>query len=233
MDVPFREIVGSLMWIANQTRPDIANALRAVARFSHDPKPIHDKAAQKILEYLNATSDLGSTFRRDSDLESVQTEVDLEAYVDAAYAHKAKGRRSVSGVALCCGGTLVPWLSRTQKCVTLSTTEAEYVAMADGVKEAQYVRGILAFLMPSLEPMSTSVYEDNKGAIDLAKNPLSSSNSKHIGVRCHFLRELSASGDISVQCLRTEDQHADILTKAIGRESFETTAISFWAGVRI
>ena len=58
VDVPFREIVGSLMWIANQTRPDIANAVWAVARFSHDPKPVHYKAAQKILEYLNATSDL-------------------------------------------------------------------------------------------------------------------------------------------------------------------------------
>ena len=221
VDVPFREIVGSLMWIANQTRPDIANAVRAVARFSHDPKPIHYKAAQKILEYLNATSDLGLTFRRDSDLESVQMEFDLETYVDADYAHKAEDRRSVSGVAVCCGGTLVSWFSRTQKCVTLSTTEAEYVAMADGVKEALYVRGILAFLMPSLEPMSISVYEDNKGAIDLAKNPLSSSNSKHIDVRYHFLRELAASGDISVQYLRTEDQHADILTKAVGRESFE------------
>ena len=83
------------------------------------------------------------------------------------------------------------------------------------------MRGILAFLMPSLEPMSISVYKDNKGAIDLAKNPLSSSNGKHIDVRYHFLRELAAIGDISVQYLRTEDQHADILTKAVGRESFE------------
>ena len=66
VDVPFREIVGSLMWIASPMRPDIANAVRAVARFSHDPKPIHYKAAQKILKYLNATSDLGSTFGRDT-----------------------------------------------------------------------------------------------------------------------------------------------------------------------
>ena len=75
--------------------------------------------------------------------------------------------------------------------------------------------------MPNLEPMSISVYEDNKGAIDFAKKPLSSSNSKHIDVRYHFLRELAASGDISVQYLRLEDQHADILTKADDRESFE------------
>ena len=72
MDVSFHEIVGSLMWIANQTRPDIANEVRAIARFSHDLKPIHYKAAQKILEYLNATSGLGLTFRRDSDLGSVR-----------------------------------------------------------------------------------------------------------------------------------------------------------------
>ena len=83
------------------------------------------------------------------------------------------------------------------------------------------MRGILAFLMPGLEPMSITVYEDNKGAIDLSKNPLSSSKSKHIDVRHQFLRELAASGDISVQYLRTQHQHAGILTKAIGRESFE------------
>ena len=64
----------------------------------------------------------------------MQLECDLETYVDEDYAHKAEDRRSVSGVAISCGGTLVSWFSTTQKCVTLSTTEAEYVAMADGVK---------------------------------------------------------------------------------------------------
>ena len=143
VDVPFREIVGSLMWIANQTRPDIANAVRAIARFSHDPKPIHYKAAQKILEYPNVTSDLDLTFRRDSDLGSVQMEFDLETYVEADYAHKAEDRRSVSGVAVCCGGTPVSWFAGTQKCISLSTTKAEYVAMADGVKEALYVLSLI------------------------------------------------------------------------------------------
>ena len=111
----------------------------------------------------------------------------LDTYVDADYAHKADDRRSVSGVAVCCGDTLVSWFPRPQKCVTLSTTEAECVAVADGVKEALYVRGVLFFLMPSLGSPSIGVFEDNKGAIDLAKNPLSSSNSKHIDARYHFL----------------------------------------------
>ena len=93
--------------------------------------------------------------------------------------------------------------------------------MADGVKEALYVRGVLAFLMPSLGSPSIGVFQDNKGAIDLAKNPLRSSNSKHIDVRYHVLRELVGTGDLSVKHLRTQGQHADILTTAIGKESFE------------
>ena len=149
-DVPFRDIVRSLTWIPNQTRPDIENAVQATARFSHDTKPIHNKAAQKILEYLNDTSDLGLPFRMDSDLGSVQMEYGFKSYVDTDYALKAKDRRSVSGVAVCSGGPLVFWFSRTQKCVTLSTTEAEHVAMADGANEAPSVRRMLAFLMPSL-----------------------------------------------------------------------------------
>ena len=75
--------------------------------------------------------------------------------------------------------------------------------------------------MPSLGSPSIGVSEDNKGAIDLAKDPLSSSNSKHIDERYHFLRELVGTGDLSVKYLRTEDQHVDILMKAIGKESSE------------
>ena len=75
--------------------------------------------------------------------------------------------------------------------------------------------------MLSLGSPSIGVFEDNKRAIDLAKYPLSSSNSKHIDVRYHVLREFVGTGDLSAKYLRTEGQHADILTKAIGKESFE------------
>ena len=104
VDADFREIVGNLMWTANQTRPDISNAMRVIARFSHDPKEVHVKAAGKIRE---CSAHLGLTFRRESRLEDVQLEYDLETSVDADYAHRAKDRRSVSGIAVCCGGTLV------------------------------------------------------------------------------------------------------------------------------
>ena len=91
------------------------------------------------------------------------------------------------------------------------------------VKVAIYVRGILVFLTPSLGPMSIGVYEGKEGAIDSAKNPSSLSNSKHIDARHHFLREMPASGDISVQYIqKSEDRHANYLTKTLDRKSFES-----------
>ena len=93
--------------------------------------------------------------------------------------------------------------------------------MADVVKEALYVRGVLVSLMPSLGSPRIGVFDDNKGAIELAKNPLSSSNIKHIDLGYHCLRELVGMGDLSVRYLRTDDQHADNLIEATGKERFE------------
>lgn len=229
MDVPFREVVGSLMWIATQSRPDILNAVRAVARFSHDPKKIHWEAACKILQYLKATAHLGLT--PGVDVRNVDPELKVDGYVDAHYAQRVNDERSVSGAAIFCGGCLVRWLSRTQRRVTLSTTEAEYVAMAEGVKRALFVRGVLKFLRPNLKSPTISVFEDNRGAKALAENPLSSSNSKHIDVRHHFLRELVAEGNIDVEHISGKEQCADTLTKALDRMSFERHR-NFLLGIR-
>ena len=102
------------MWLANQTRPDIANAVRAVARYTNSPRAIHWKTAVDILEYFFFTSDFGITFQRGNGLE-------LVAYADTDYASNATDRRSVSGGAVMCAGAYVCWFSRTQKCVTLLT----------------------------------------------------------------------------------------------------------------
>ncbi|CAB1115707.1 unnamed protein product [Ectocarpus sp. CCAP 1310/34] len=114
-DVPFRELVGSLMWLATQTRPDIANAVRAVARYCASPKMVHWKAALGILGYVRRTSWMGITFER-----GVVTGMSMQVFVDADYASKAADRRSVSKGLVMCGGGCVTWFSRTQKCVTLS-----------------------------------------------------------------------------------------------------------------
>ena len=101
---PFRELVGSLMWLSVSTRPDISNAVRAVARYCTAPRTIHWKAALGILEYINATSEYGITFQRET-----SSSISLEVFADADYASEATDRRSVSGGVIMCGvGSLEP-----------------------------------------------------------------------------------------------------------------------------
>ena len=120
VDEPFRSLVGHLMWLAIQTRPDILNAVRAVARYSAVPNLFHWQAALRIVMYIKSTSTYGITFQR-----GLSSGVQLELYVDVDYAHEANDRKSVSGGVVMCAGAYVSFYSRTQKCVLLSTTEAE------------------------------------------------------------------------------------------------------------
>ena len=214
--MPFREVVGSLMWITSQTRPNVSNAVRAVARHSHEPKKSHWKAAQKILTYLLETAHRTLKFKQVSSVD-----IGTLVYVNADFASKATDRRSVSGAMVFVAAMLVVWISRTQKCASQSTSETEFLAMGDGVKEALFVNGMLQFLRPSRKPRKIDFFEDNEGAIALAENSLSSSMSKHIDVRHHFLRNLTEEGMIEVTHVPSEKKHADILTKALPRDRFE------------
>ena len=167
----------------------------------------------QIIGYLFGTKDLSLTFERGPGLE-------LSVYTDANYAEKADDRRSVSGAVVRLGNSTVSWDSSTQKIVTLSTGEAEYVALGDGVKEGLFVKAVSSFIVPELSEKCFNVFVDNESAISLATNPLSSARTKHIDVRFHFIRELVRSGTIAVEHVPTKEQHADILTKALTGATF-------------
>ena len=180
-DWPVREAIGSLVWLSTMTRPDITNAVRAVARYAHEPTERLRQAITKILSYLNGTKSLGITYVRGSGLS-------LNVYADADYANKENDRRSVLGIAVTLGGTVVSHASKTQRVVSLSTSEAEYIAAGDGVKEALFVRAVLSFITPETCGASIKVLEDNQATKVLIENPLSSARSKLIDVRFHFIR---------------------------------------------
>ena len=215
VDEPFRSLLGHFMWLANQTRPDILNAVRAGARYSHAPKLVRWKAALHILMFIRFTSSYGITFQR-----GTVNGVGLEVFVDSDIASRATDRRSVSGGVVMCAGACVSFFSRTQKSVTLSSTEAEYVAMAEGFKEAIFLRYIWSFIFPDCDVECTTIFEDNVGASNLAHNPVTTPNSKHIDIRRHFLRERVANGEFRVVHVRSDLQHADFLTKPLHREAF-------------
>ena len=127
------------MWLSTKTRPDISNAVRAVARYCASPMFVHWRAALGILECVRRTSSSGITIQK-----GTSAGLNLQVFADADYASVAAERRSVSGGLVMCGGGCVSRFSRMQKCVTLSTTEAEYVhmALADVIKEVLFLRQV-------------------------------------------------------------------------------------------
>eukprot|EP00903_Cladosiphon_okamuranus_P011519 g10846.t1 len=214
VDLSLREAVVCMMWSATFTRPDLAAALNKVQKWTNAPNDKVSKAALQILAYLNGTRELGVTFTQGSGL-------DLEVYVDASYADEDADRRSTTGLAVTIGGTVVDHACKTQRVVALSTSEEEYIAAGEGVKEALFVRAVLSFVAPETSGAKIKVLEDNQGAIALVQNPRSSARSKHIDVRFHFIRELFRSGRISLEYIKTDDQHADLLTKVLSKAKLE------------
>ena len=201
------------MWLANQTRPDIANAVRAVLRDTNSPRKIHWETTVGILEYVFFTIDFGITFQRGKRL-------DLVDYADADYASNATDRRPVSGGAVMCAGACVCWFSKIQKCMTLSTTETEYVGLADTIKGVIFFRYAWSFILPGLGSACITVFEDNKGARHLAHNLVCALNSKHIDIRHHYLKELLFRGEFEIVAVESEQQHADFSTKALAGKVF-------------
>lgn len=207
---PFRELVGALLWVSLLTRPDSANSVRSVARYCSAPKLIHWKAALSILGYAVRTSSFGILFQR-----VTVAGLNLLAWADADYASRATDRRSISGGVVMCAGGVVLWHSKTQKCVTLSTTQS------DVGKEVLFLRQVWRFMFPSAGMSCIPLYEDNESAIQIAKHPISNSNSRHIDVRHHFLRELVERKEIEIIHVTTHFQHANFLTKVLPEMEFE------------
>ena len=168
----------------------------------------------KIIAYLKRTKDLGLLFVGGGDFV-------LSVYVDADYASQSNWRRSVSGVAVMLGGAIISATSTTQHCVTLSTSEAEYVAITQGASRVLFTKAVLEFLQPQISGRTVDVFEDNQGAIALAENPMSVGRTKHIHVRYHLIRELVEKKVLRMVYRKTEEQPADVLTKPLARESFE------------
>ena len=201
----YRQLIGSLMYLSVTTRADIAQAVGALARFVANPTVAHQSAARGVLRYLAGSMKFGIIFG------GVST--GLVAYCDSDYAGDLDTRRSTTGYAFMLNGGVISWSSRRQQTVAASTTEAEYMAAADAVKEALWLRKLGADLQ--LDLGTIKILADNQSAIKLLKNPISSMRSKHIDVIYHFARERVARGDVSFEYVRTELNVADTLTKAV------------------
>eukprot|EP00253_Pinus_taeda_P010284 PITA_10284 len=140
-------------------------------------------------------------------------------FTDADWAGSSVDRKSTSGYCFSVGSGMVSWCNRKQKSVALSSTKAEYMAANTTTCEAIFLRKLLVSLFRK-KMGATNVYCDNQSCIKLSKNPVFHDRSKHIDIRCHFIRGCVHRGVVQLQYVPTEDQVANILTKALGRAKF-------------
>ena len=199
-------------------RPDLAYTAHTLAKFGDNPRPEHWKAVMKALQYLIQTASLGVTYGGATDVA-----MKLSAWVDADHTACPDTPRSVSGGAVTLGGGAISQFSRGQRVTATATSESEYVALAEVVNEVRLLRHVKA-LMVSPIGYNIRVHEHNKGAIRITENSLSSRQTRHIDVKHHMVRDAADGGIIRVEHVKSEEQHADVLTKAIYAKSFEKHA---------
>lgn len=209
----YKQLVGSLIYLT-ATRPDMMFVTCLISRYMARPMEIHLQAAKRVLRYLKGTVNYGIHYRRGEDGE-------LIAFTDSDYAGDMDDRKSTSGYVFMMGSSAVSWCSKKQPIVTLSTTEAEFVAAAVCVCQGIWVQRILKEMGQSDKGCMT-VMCDNSSMIKLSKNPVMHGRSKHIDVRFHFLRNLTREGTIALYYCASQDQVADIMTKPLKLDVFLT-----------
>ncbi|GJS40653.1 putative ribonuclease H-like domain-containing protein, partial [Tanacetum coccineum] len=210
----YRSIIGSLMYLT-VSRPDIMFAVCACSRFQVTPKTSHLNVVKRIFRYLKGKPKLGLWYPRVSSF-------DLEAYSDSDYAGANLDRKSTTGGCQFLGRRLISWQCKKQTIMATSTTEAEYVVAANCCGQVLWIQNQM--LDYGFNFMNTKIYIDNESTICIVKNPVFHSKTKHIEIRHHFIRDAYEKKLIQVLKIHTDDNVADLLTKAFDVSSLVTTA---------
>ncbi|XP_074377259.1 secreted RxLR effector protein 161-like [Apium graveolens] len=209
----FKSIVGGLRYLVH-TRPDIAYAVGIVSRYTEQPTVLHQAAVKRILHYIKGTTNYGLIYMKGTGNHL------LKGYSDSDLAGSTEDMRSTGAMVFYLNDNLITWVSQKQRCVALSSCEAEFMAATAAACQAVWLRNLL-IQITGVEHGPVIIYVDNMSAIDLAKNPVFQGRSKHIDIRYHFIRECVERGEIKVKYVITNEQRADVLTKAMETVKFE------------
>lgn len=210
----YRELVGSLMYAAAATRPDIMHSTNICTRFMRAPQKPHLVAAKRVLRYLNGTTNEGLIYTTTTASTGRQA-MSIVAYCDADWGGDLDDRKSTTGYCVFVNNNLISWNTKKQATVALSSAEAELMSVSDVVKEIMWLRFILKELgYTVVKP--TIVHCDNKSAIQIARNDTHHDRTKHIDIRYHFIHDSINNKIITLQWIASSEQLADIFTKATG-----------------
>jgi hypothetical protein len=215
--VPYSDLLGSLLWIALQTRPDIAQAVGVLCRFASNPGEQHWTGLKRILRYLAHTKSFGIRYS--------SSDTPLFGYSDSDYANCPDTRRSTTGYCFIQSNGPIAWKSKLQKSkgslpgVATSSVTAEYQALYDACRETAWLRQLYCEIGSPLSA-PTVIYEDNQGAISMAHNNRTDSLTKHISVKYHYTREMVQENQVVINYCETARMVADFLTKPTDTRKF-------------
>lgn len=210
--VPYASAIGSLMYTMVCSRPNLAQAVSVLSRFMSNPGRDHWSGVKWLLRYVKGSLEVGLKFTAGSN------KVGITGFVDSDFAGDLDKRRSSTGyLFMLCGGP-ISWKSHLRSIVALSSTEAEYIAATEAMKETIWLRGLLN--EPEVLEGEVVLYCDNQGAIQLCKNSVYHERTKHVDVRFHFIREVVSSGMVKLEKVHTDDNPADMATKVVPLHKF-------------
>ncbi|GJT42400.1 hypothetical protein Tco_0951115 [Tanacetum coccineum] len=206
----YRGMIGSLLYLT-ASRPDIMFSVCLCARFQENPKTTHLEAVKHIFRYIRGTMHLGLWYPKGTRIETI-------VYADSDHTSDYVDRKSTSGVCTFMGYFLTSWFAKKQITLAISTTKAEYVSIGKVCQQALWMKQALIDYDIRLDDVL--IMCDNKGVIDLSRNPVQHSRTKHIEIRHHFLCDNVLKGNISIEKVTSEDNIIDILTKPLKHEVF-------------
>ena len=204
----YQRKIGSLLFAAVTTRPDIAFATSRLARFLTNPGQEHHDAADRVLLYLSSTKQKALQLGGGDHLQIAS---------DASFADNTLDRKSSQGFAIKLFNGLIAWRANKQDTVTTSTTEAELLALSQVAKEAIYISRLLEELGIKLPSSTIAIQCDNKQTIRLVTEEVSKLQTKlrHVDIHNHWLRQEVSAGTITVEYARSDEMIADGLTKVL------------------
>jgi hypothetical protein len=211
----YRSIVGCISYLVNMTRPDLAFSFSQLSKFLQCPGDTHLAAAYRVLAYVRGTVNQGINFHDPG----IGKRNILSGWVDSDFASDIDTRKSVTGYLLSLNGGPISWKAARQGGVTLSSSEAEFVAASQAGKEVLYLRALLkGFACPQARP--TEIWEDNASCILMSENPTNRERSRHVDVRVHFLRDMVRDGAVKLVKCAGPKNVADALTKSLPKPAF-------------
>ena len=211
---PYRQVIGCLVYLTVCTRPDIAFAVSVLSKFLSAPTEDHWKAAMRVVAYLRDTSNYGLSLGGEGPYT-------LTAYVDSDWANDPEEMKSITGFLVYLGNSLISWTSKKQKLVTLSSTEAEFIALCDVTRELLWLQPFVEEYRISNVKEDTLIYEDNIPAINLANNEQTKGRTKHLSIKMKFIYQNVKLGNIYLKHISSPTNAADSLTKSLSRVPFQ------------